>query len=49
MVNFHKHRGKVLVLVTIFAIAWAIWTLFLLPASETPYLPDPGTPVQQTN
>ncbi len=44
-INLRKKHHKVLAgLVVVFAIAWAVWTFFLLPASQTPSLPAPVAP-----
>lgn len=42
MLQFKRHHKLLLVLVFLFAVAWAVWTLILLPKSENPSLPDPG-------
>lgn len=43
MLNLKKHHWLG-VLVVAFALAWALWTFFWLPASEMPNLPE--TPVE---
>ncbi|MBY0370983.1 hypothetical protein K2X33_09870 [bacterium] len=44
-----KHHKVVVVLTVLFALAWALWTFIMLPASETPSFPNPAeTPPGET-
>lgn len=40
MFQLKKHHKWLLAFAIIFVVAWGVWTMFLLPASETPNLPE---------